>query len=213
MSLFGIPLKFSWTFFAILGYLCFPLSEALFTVPFILSVYFLLLLPHEFGHVFAAKQYGLKTHAIHFHVVGMMAHIPDVEVLRGKQMIWLAIAGPLYNFIIAIPLTILMVFTESKYMDYLAISNWFIAIFNLLPCFPMDGGRITLGLSDIFGWDENVTIRTAGCISIVLISLFNIFVTPLYILTGLMILFVVINMFVDYKKVRHDSIRRRNEWA
>jgi stage IV sporulation protein FB len=123
---------------------------------FILAV-FACVLAHEFGHVLAARRYGIETRDITLLPIGGVANIqrmPD----RPWQEFVIAIAGPLVNVAIAAVLIALFDVNLSSarvadieqgrvnFIANLVTVNVALFLFNLLPAFPMDGGRVLRAL-------------------------------------------------------------------
>jgi Zn-dependent protease len=121
-------------------------------VGFILALFCCVVL-HEFGHSLTARRYGIQTRSITLLPIGGVASLekmPDDP----RQEIKVAIAGPTVNFVIATLLYLYLDFrnipiteeelslTGGSFLYRLMIVNVFIGGFNLLPAFPMDGGRI-----------------------------------------------------------------------
>jgi stage IV sporulation protein FB len=116
---------------------------------------FLCVLLHEMGHVLAAKAFGISTPDITllpFGGVARMQRMPDKPV----QEIIVALAGPAVNVVIA---SLILLFTGSSLdmsqaslgpgtalAGQLATVNIYLFLFNLLPAFPMDGGRVLRAL-------------------------------------------------------------------
>ncbi len=137
---------------------------------FVLSI-FLCVLLHEFGHALTARKYGVKTLDIILSPIGGVARL-DRMPEKPIQEFWVAIAGPLVNGAIIVILSAYVLLLgnvqRSQFLDliYLVVnpqSNTFftadlsqfdfyifgliglnaaLAIFNLVPAFPLDGGRI-----------------------------------------------------------------------
>lgn len=112
---------------------------------------FLCVLLHEFGHVFAARRYGIQTPDITLLPIGGVARLERVPE-EPSQELFVALAGPAVNLVIAAVLFVLVGgVLPADSMDVqdpraglaarLLSTNLFLALFNLLPAFPMDGGR------------------------------------------------------------------------
>ncbi|HET6349517.1 MAG TPA: site-2 protease family protein, partial [Candidatus Krumholzibacteria bacterium] len=115
----------------------------------VLSVFACVVL-HEFGHCLQIKRYGIRVRDIVLFPIGGVARaeaIPEAP----RQEIAVAIAGPAVNFAIATVLFAVMALTRTPphgdgYLVNMAWANGFLGVFNLIPAFPMDGGRILRGL-------------------------------------------------------------------
>lgn len=109
-----------------------------------LSVYTCVLL-HEYGHAITAKKLGYPCSKISLHLFGGVASITK-EMRDPRHEFWIAINGPVVNMVLA---ALFMPFIQYELINILYIVNIALMIFNLIPIFPMDGGRIfraTLGL-------------------------------------------------------------------
>lgn len=175
-KVFGIEVRVHWSFVLILAYGAFayssgasdPLIGALYGVLVILLLFVCVTL-HEFGHALVAKYFKVNVPHITLLPIGGVASLermPD----KPLQEFLIAIAGPLVNFIIAgllFPLILLSHGLQngsfgfntvgellaqmqspglSNLLIYLVITNLGLGIFNLLPAFPMDGGRVLRAL-------------------------------------------------------------------
>ena len=102
---------------------------------------------HEFGHMFVAENRGYKMSKIVLMPYGAMMY--GKENFKGSDSAWIAIAGPLTNILLLVPIVALWWIVPSSYEFLLPFfySNITLAVINLLPCFPLDGARLILGIA------------------------------------------------------------------
>jgi stage IV sporulation protein FB len=114
---------------------------------------FLCVLLHEFGHIFTARAFGVSTPYVTLLPIGGVAQLERIPEEPWEEFL-IAIAGPAVNVVIA---GALIAFAHASprasavmgiddmqipMVDRLAALNLFLALFNLIPAFPMDGGRV-----------------------------------------------------------------------
>lgn len=168
-SVSGIKIVVHWTFFFLIVWIVFSElkrggtnESVLFNVALVLAVFTCIIL-HELGHALTAKRFGIETKKITLLPIGGMASLDSIPE-SPKQELLITIAGPLVNIIIAIFLyyivpvndyiqlnftetfEVLMSFTLQNFLFYLFIVNVGLVVFNIIPAFPMDGGRILRAL-------------------------------------------------------------------
>lgn len=123
---------------------------------FVMSV-FLCVLLHEFGHALTAKKFGINTKDITLLPIGGLARLQKIPENPVHEL-WITAAGPAVNAVIAILLLIFLkslgsfepintiTMTSGPFLERLMVANIALVIFNILPAFPMDGGRILRAL-------------------------------------------------------------------
>ncbi|MBX7412400.1 M50 family metallopeptidase [Clostridium chauvoei] len=103
---------------------------------------FLWVILHEVSHIVLACMLGCKFYNIELHVFGAKAELGDLEILTDVKRIFIYLAGPLFNFIVFIIFFIISFRYDSKWITTSLNLNLGLAIFNLLPAYPLDGARI-----------------------------------------------------------------------
>ncbi len=167
---FGIPIRAHWSFL-LLVYLfatqlvdsaasvesrVIPMPEDLPTSLVFVFFAMVCLLLHELGHALTARHYGIKTREIKMFFLGGVAMMERSPRVPSQELV-ITIAGPLVNFVIAgILFPLLLLFSSDRpaaeqpmaygLLGFLLAINLVFGLFNLLPGFPMDGGRILRSL-------------------------------------------------------------------
>ena len=162
-SVAGIGIFLHWTFLLLLaGIFAFYLFQgntvgaALVGVGLILGVFACVVL-HELGHALTARRFNVPTRSITIYPIGGIARLERIPSEPMKEF-WIAIAGPAVNIVIALLLAIFIGATGGSFQpqtlldpgsNVLATLMWINAAlvgFNMLPAFPMDGGRVLRAL-------------------------------------------------------------------
>lgn len=136
---------------------------------------------HELGHCAMAQQFGVRVLDITLWPFGGVARIEQMPALPRSELL-IALAGPAMNFAIAVALLppvalvwvlfgreriltgpdVLASITPASLIAYIAITNLFIMVFNLLPAFPVDGGRmLRAALTPGLGRDRATSVAVA----------------------------------------------------
>lgn len=126
---------------------------------------FICVVLHELGHSLVAKHYRLPISQITLFIFGGVAEIKK-EPQKAKVEFWMALAGPLVSIFIAIVTFFLATLGSQNewpifitgVLSYLALVNVALVIFNLIPAFPLDGGRIFRAI--LWGITKDLAIAT-----------------------------------------------------
>ena len=160
----GIPLFVHWTFFVLLAWLVYghwaaghDAATTLEGVGLVLAVFGCVVL-HELGHALAARRYGVPTADITLLPIGGVARLQRIPEHPIEELV-VAVAGPLVNVAIVAVLLAVGVrwpgtavgnqrhaIASAGFLSTLMYTNAFLVVFNLIPAFPMDGGRVLRAL-------------------------------------------------------------------
>lgn len=161
----GIKVKVHWTFLLIILWVVFlevsrenNLEAILWSVFFVLVLFACIVL-HELGHALTARNYNIGTRQITLLPIGGVASLEAMPE-DPKEEFFVAIAGPIVNVVIAIVLYLIVPMggylnqdpemlektmssiNSANFLFYLFSANVMLVVFNLIPAFPMDGGRV-----------------------------------------------------------------------
>jgi stage IV sporulation protein FB len=188
LQILGVPVRFHFTFWLIVVWLIVfgargKQSAAAMTL-YITAIFGSVLL-HELGHALAARHYGIRTLEIVMLPIGGLARVERAP--KPREELWVALAGPAVNLLIAglifawlaasgQPLAPenWMEANDRTLLPMIAAANLLLAGFNLLPAFPMDGGRILRSLLSRFRPEHEAT-RTAARVGMGMAALMGLY--------------------------------------
>ncbi|XOZ34480.1 M50 family metallopeptidase [Halomonadaceae bacterium KBTZ08] len=126
-------------------YASWSFSQALLTALFTSVTFFASIVAHELGHSLVAIRRGVPVNAITLFIFGGVAQL-DKDSESAVDEFWIAIAGPVVSFVLAVGFSLLSTMAASEPwavgLGWLALINLMVAVFNLIPGFPLDGGRV-----------------------------------------------------------------------
>ncbi len=207
----GIPIRVHWTFSLLLIWVGGStlirggsVVEALWSVLFICAVFVCVTL-HELGHATAAKAYGVRTRDILLLPIGGVASLERIPEKPLHEFV-IAVAGPLVNVVIGgvilgalawrVGLATVMggdslQLDGEHFLVSLAVVNVWLVLFNMIPAFPMDGGRVLRALLSTMT-DRVTATRIAarvGQVVAVLMAIVGVFYAPLLLLIAVFVWF------------------------
>jgi len=225
--LFGIDVRLHWTFLLLVGWVLFArlgtgagLVDALRSLGFVFAIFGCIIL-HECGHALAARRYGIGTRDITILPIGGLARLDRMPEEPMREIV-VALAGPLVNVAIALVLGAILLATrgadgilaaesvegadplQGNFLPALLAVNVLLVAFNLLPAFPMDGGRVLRGILGV-RLDHATATRIAAAVGQVVAVGFAVL--------GLMIgnpflLFIALFVFIGASaEARHEEMR------
>jgi len=169
----NIPIYVHWSFPLLILYFVYDgwsrgmdTIGLLWLVAFVLTIFGCVIL-HELGHSLSARWYGIDTEDITLLPIGGVARLKDMPKQPWREIV-VAVMGPMVNVAIATVLLIYFLLTShaifaaipeevdglvingSNFLSWLFITNVGLVVFNCIPAFPMDGGRVLRGLLALF---------------------------------------------------------------
>lgn len=161
---FGIPTSIHWTFWILIIWIIYSNisqgqggAETVWYILFVFAIFTCVVL-HELGHSLAARRYGIRTRSITILPIGGVASLEKIPA-NPKHELVVAFAGPLVNIVIAAALWLILSLSGNlnliaenveemaninggNFLLSLLLVNIMLVVFNMIPAFPMDGGRV-----------------------------------------------------------------------
>jgi len=181
----GIPIRLHFTFLVLLGWLA--VSGPLTGLLFVVGVFICVVL-HELGHSIVAQKYGIGVAEIVLYPIGGVARLEKLP--EPKQEVWIALAGPAVNVVLAVILFAALIATHSPIpwgdffgpggglLQRLLFANLMLCGFNLIPAFPMDGGRVlrailAINLGELRGTEIAAAVGQVLAIILIFVALWQ----------------------------------------
>ncbi len=167
------------------------------SIVFVLLV-FACVVAHEFGHILTARRFGVKTPEVTLLPIGGVANMERIPEDPWQELL-VAVAGPMVNVVIAGVLILAggVAIQDLQSIDVeqvtlvqrLALINVSLVVFNLIPAFPMDGGRVLRALLAMRLGPQRATEIAAkfGQVFAFLFAAAGLFVNPMLVLIGMFI--------------------------
>ncbi|MFN7020163.1 MAG: site-2 protease family protein [Phycisphaerales bacterium] len=171
VTISGVPVRVHWTFLILLAWVFGTgfvqggtVADGLRMVGLIGAV-FACVVAHEFGHILAARSFGIRTRDVTLLPIGGVASLEKLPERPWQELV-VALAGPLVNVVIVLALlpgmlwpggldSLMNVGREWRglgrdFVTSLAVINVWLVVFNMIPAFPMDGGRVLRAVLAMF---------------------------------------------------------------
>jgi len=170
--LLGVPIRLHFTFVLLLIFLIVTglgsnqsgLNHTLYLIAL-----FAWVLAHEFAHALTGRRYGIKTLEIVMFPIGGVSRLE--RAAKPNEEFWIAAAGPLTNLLISValfaylyvkhlPISAVVALidpSDRNVLERIAEANLILAAFNLIPAFPMDGGRMLRAILSRFRSEDEAT--------------------------------------------------------
>jgi len=222
----GIEIKVHWTFSLLLIWVLFSTLKqggdtamAIFNTVLVLVLFFCVVL-HELGHSRMARRFGIQTRSITLLPIGGVASLERMPEKPNEELA-VALAGPAVNVLIAlllllvVPLETYRAFTAEQweqfftipsldaFLIYLLMANILLVVFNLIPAFPMDGGRVLralLGFSFNRAKATDIAAHLGQAVSFIFLILGLLF-NPFLVIIAI---FVFFGAYTENKMVQQD---------
>ncbi len=220
-SVGGVDVQLHATFFLLLLWIAVTQgmsygAEAAIDQLIFVALVFACVVLHEFGHVWAAARYGIGTRSVTLSPIGGVALLERFPE-KPSQEIVIALAGPAVNLAIAAGLWVLLpqarfsfadepllLLTQRNLFAELMIANIVLLVFNLIPAFPMDGGRVLRALLvSPFGYATATVIAgRVGQVLAAVLAVLGLLYNPLMVLVAA---FVFLAASAEIARVRRAA--------
>lgn len=218
-SVGGTAVRMHLTFLLLLGWIAAiqwmrgTVQDAIWGVAFIVVLFACVVL-HEFGHIVAGRRYGIRTPDVTLWPIGGVASMERMPEKPSQELV-VALAGPAVNAVIAFVLIVVLglrfnfeqmtpvEIIQSSFVAQIAAANIVLLVFNLIPAFPMDGGRVLRALLAMKLGNARATQAAAvvGQVLAVMFAILGLMGNPLLVLIGLFI-FLAARGEAGYAKLR-----------
>ncbi|MBP1930414.1 M50 family metallopeptidase [Ammoniphilus resinae] len=171
---------------------------------------FTLVVIHELGHIFAALACGWRVRSMELLPFGGVAQVDESGSTNTKDEIIVALAGPFMNFLMILMALIFQNthFWDAKWCQFFIQGNLLIASFNLLPIWPLDGGKIVQALlCSWYSFYRSVRLTILWSILMILFLFFLSFFIPAKINLIVICVYLLMENRMAWKKIQYQFIR------
>lgn len=179
---------------------------------------FILVFIHEIAHYLAARKLGFSGFDVKFLPIGTVLNLKDLDEASAEEDFIISLAGPLLNFILALLFYVLFVCYKNNYFYLIFSSNLALGIFNLIPAFPLDGGRIVRDIlcrRFIYKKANEITLKISIGIGIFFMIIYFVIIIKgkRNITFGIIALFIIVTSLKEKERIAYlimgDIIKKR----
>jgi stage IV sporulation protein FB len=171
---------------------------------------FALVIMHELGHVFTAISLGWRVSSMELLPFGGVAKVDESGTTTAKEEILVALAGPFVN-VVMMAVGLILLWTglwEASWAEFFIRGNLFIACFNLLPIWPLDGGKVLQALlSMILPFRKSVKYCIGWSCALSFALICSSFFLPYQWNLVLICTYLIIENRLTWKRVQYQFIR------
>jgi Zn-dependent protease len=216
---YGIDIFIHWTFLLLPVWILLTQtgSAALLSLALVTAMFGCVVL-HELGHALTARHFGIGTRDITLYPIGGVARLDSVGNKPAEEF-WIAVAGPAVNVVIALGLgcawfvafllnpMLAYVNPVGQFVFWLAALNVGMVVFNLLPAFPMDGGRVLRSLLAMGLGQERATRIAVNVATVVAIGLA--FAGVMYLHNPWLVVIAALVLMAGFQEMQELEAKRR----
>lgn len=187
-----------------------------------LLVSFILVFLHEIVHYLTAVAFGFSGFDIKILPIGAVLRLKDLDEATPFEDLIISLSGPLFNLLLAVVCYYISTIYPSDTISFLIKSNLSLGIFNLIPAFPLDGGRVLrdcLSMKIIYRRANEITVKVSMVLGYCILGGFLISLalkTPDYNF-AIIGLFVIISSYKERERIVYiimsDIIRKKNRFV
>ncbi len=171
-----------------------------------------LALLHESAHLWMGFHLGISFSGIALLPFGVCARLKDPIIQSPGKEILVSLAGPLFSLILGFFFRALLLPFPSDLLRYAMLSSFSLGFLNLLPCLPLDGGRVlrallTLGSDAISAWQTVARISKVFVIALLGISIYLLLTSSFQFSLVLIGIFLLGNLVCEDRSITHQALR------
>lgn len=183
-----------------------------------LTIAFITVFFHELSHYFTARTLGFSGFDIEILPIGALLNLKDLDEASPKEDFIISVSGPIFNLIMAIIFYFLYTYFKQDILYQFLVSNFALGCFNLIPAFPLDGGRVLRDILSRYYIYKIANLKTVKCSIIVGIILmfycFYLFFRGIFNMNiGLIAIFIIMSSIKEKERITYlimgDIIKKK----